>query len=163
VDTNALIDDPDLSAFRPLLGPAYLVHILPVVLSEIDDLKRSGRTPELPENAKRADRRLKSLRDNGDVHTGARVTGEVYAIFDTREPARGGLPGWLDLNVPDDRFVAGVLRLQSDHPGSTLITATSDINLQNKLTAVGLPFIEPLLWSAEESGIKAQSPAPGHA
>ena len=62
-----------------------------VVLHEVDDLKRSGRTSELREAAKRADRRLKG---------------------DFREPAREGLPGWLDLEVPDDRFVATVLRLQ---------------------------------------------------
>lgn len=142
VDTNTLIDNPDLSVFTVQLGPAYLVHVLPVVLSEIDDLKRSGRTPELREAAKRADRRLKGLRDNGDVQVGARVAGEVYAIFDFREPARDGLPGWLDLDVPDDRLVAGVLRLQSDHPGSALFVATGDLNLQNKLAAVGLPFIE---------------------
>lgn len=142
VDTNTLIDNPDLSVYTVHLGPAYLVHVLPVVLSEIDDLKRSGRTPELREAAKRADRRLKGLRDNGDVQVGARVAGEVYAIFDFREPARDGLPGWLDLDVPDDRLVAGVLRLQSDHPGSALFVATGDLNLQNKLAAVGLPFIE---------------------
>lgn len=142
VDTNTLIDNPDLAVFTDQLGPAYLVHVLPVVLSEIDDLKRFGRIPELREAAKRADRRLKGLRDNGDVRTGARVAGQVYAIFDFREPARDGLPGWLDLDVPDDRLVAGVLRLQSDHPGSTLFVATGDLNLQNKLAAVGLPFIE---------------------
>lgn len=142
VDTNTLIDDPDLAVFTGQLGPAYLVHVLPVVLSEIDDLKRSGRTPELREAAKRADRRLKGLRDNGDVRVGARVAGQVFAIFDFREPGRDGLPGWLDLDVPDDRLVAGVLRLQSDHPGSALFVATGDLNLQNKLAAVGLPFIE---------------------
>lgn len=142
VDTNTLIDNPDLSVFTVQLGPAYLVHVLPVVFSEIDDLKRSGRTPELREAAKRADRRLKGLRDNGDVQVGARVAGEVYAIFDFREPTHDGLPGWLDLDVPDDRLVAGVLRLQSDHPGSALFIATGDLNLQNKLAAVGLPFIE---------------------
>lgn len=142
VDTNTLIDNPDLAVFREQLGPAYLVHVPPVVLSEIDDLKRCGRTPELRENASRADRRLKGLRDNGDVRSGSRVAGEVYAVFDFREPARDGLPGWLDLDVPDDRLVAAALRLQSDHPGSALFVATGDLNLQNKLAAVGLPFVE---------------------
>lgn len=142
VDTNTLIDNPDLSVFTGQLGPAYLVHVLPVVLSEIDDLKRSGRTTELREAAKRADRRLEGLRDNGDVRVGARVAGQVYAIFDFREPARDGLPGWLDLDVPDDRLVAGVLRLQSDHPGSAVFIATGDLDLQNELAAVVLPFTE---------------------
>lgn len=143
VDTNVLIDDPDLARFTADLGPAYLVHLLPVVLSEIDDLKRSGRTPELRENAKRADRRLKGLRVAGDVSVGARVAGQVLAVFDFRELRTEGLPTWLDLAVPDDRLVAGVLRLQSDHPASAVYVATGDLNLQNKLAAVGVPFIEP--------------------
>jgi predicted ribonuclease YlaK len=49
---------------------------------------------------------------------------------------------WLDLEVPDDRFVASTLLLQSRHPGSAVYVATRDINLQTKLAAVGLPFIE---------------------
>ncbi len=58
------------------------------------------------------------------------------------EPKSDRLPSWLDLTVPDDRFVASSLLLQSAHPGSALYVATSDINLQTKLSAVGLPFIE---------------------
>ncbi|MEU3342554.1 hypothetical protein [Streptomyces sp. NPDC006668] len=53
-----------------------------------------------------------------------------------------GLPTWLDLDVPDDRFIASTLLLQSAHPGSKLDAATSDINLQTKLAAVGLPHVE---------------------
>ena len=52
-DTNTLIDNPDLAAHTPTLGLRYMAHVLPVVLGEIDDLKRSGRTPELREAAKR--------------------------------------------------------------------------------------------------------------
>lgn len=32
--------------------------------------------------------------------------------------------------------------LQSQHPGSALYVATGDLNMQNKLSAVGLPFVE---------------------
>jgi hypothetical protein len=34
------------------------------------------------------------------------------------------------MTVPDDRFVASSLLLQSDHPRSVLDAATSDIDLQ---------------------------------
>lgn len=128
VDTNVLIDDPDLARYAPSLGNKYMVHVLPVVLGELDDLKRSGRTPEVREAAKRADRRLKSLRDNGDVRAGARVQGDVHAVFEHIEPRGDGLPGWLDLDVPDDRLVASALLLQSSHPSSTVHVATSDMN-----------------------------------
>lgn len=143
VDTNALVDDPDLARYSTDLGPKYMAHILPIVLRELDDLKRSGRTPELREAAKRADRRLKGIRTNGDVRTGARVQGSIYAVFEHVEPRAEGLPDWLDLDVPDDRFVASTMLLQSRHPGSAVVAATSDLNLQNKLAAAGLPFIEP--------------------
>jgi predicted ribonuclease YlaK len=66
----------------------------------------------------------------------------VHAIFEHIEPKGEGLPSWLDLGVPDDRFVASTLLLQSRHPGSAVYVATRDINLQTKLAALGLPFIE---------------------
>jgi hypothetical protein len=142
-DTNALIDRPDLAAYRGLLGPAYMAHVMPVVLRELDDLKRAGRSDDLREKARRADRRLKGLRDNGDVRTGARVAGDVFAVFEHADPAGDGLPGWLDLTVPDDRLVAAVLLLQSRHPRSAVYVATGDLNLQTKLAAVALPFVDP--------------------
>jgi hypothetical protein len=97
----------------------------------------------LREAAKKADRRLKGLRDNGDVSVGAKVAGDVWAVFEHIEPRAGGLPSWLELDVPDDRFIASTLLLQSRHPGSMLVAATSDLNLQTKLAAVRLPFVEP--------------------
>jgi hypothetical protein len=142
VDTNSLIDNSDLAAYTPLIGHRYMAHLLPVVLREIDDHKRGGRNPDLREAAKRADRRLKGLRTNGDVLAGVRVAGDIYVTFEHVEPKEEGLPSWLDLDVPDDRFVASTLLLQSAHPGSALFAATSDINLQTKLSAVGMPFVE---------------------
>ncbi|WP_431998568.1 PIN domain-containing protein [Streptomyces fungicidicus] len=143
VDTNALMDDPDVTVYQDAVdSPRYMVHLLPVVLREIDDLKRSHSRPERREAAKKADRRLKAMRDNGDVRNGARVAGDVYAVFEHIEPRADGLPTWLDLDVPDDRFIASALLLQSAHPGSKLYAATSDINLQTKLAAVGLPYVE---------------------
>ncbi|NYH51362.1 rRNA-processing protein FCF1 [Nocardiopsis arvandica] len=142
VDTNTLIDDPDLAVHTATIGPRYRVHLLPVVLRELDDHKRAGRNQDLREAAKRADRRLKGLRNNGDVRRGVTVADQVSCVFEHIEPRTDGLHSWLDLDVPDDRFVASALRLQSDHPGSALYVATSDINLQTKLTAVGLPFVE---------------------
>ncbi|XCM31644.1 PIN domain-containing protein [Streptomyces parvus] len=143
VDTNCLVDDPDVTVYQDAVGSErYMVHLLPVVLREIDDLKRGHNRPEVREAARRANRRLKAMRDNGDVRTGARIAGGVYVVFEHTEPRREGLPRWLDLDVPDDRFIASALLLQSAHPGSRLYAATSDINLQTKLAAVGLPYIE---------------------
>jgi hypothetical protein len=74
---------------------------------------------------------------------GVRVAGEVHAVFEHTKPKDDDrLPSWLHLAVPDDRFAASCLLLQSEHPGAALYVATSDLNLQTKLAAVGLPFIE---------------------
>ncbi|MGW4047635.1 PIN domain-containing protein [Streptomyces sp. NPDC004721] len=144
VDTNALIDNPDLAIYASQIGPRYMAHLLPVVLRELDDHKRAGRTEPLREAAKKADRRPKGLRNNGDVTRGVKVAGDVHAVFEYIEPKSDALPDWLDLTVPDDRFVASTLILQSRYPGSAWYVATSDINLQTKLAAVALPFIEPV-------------------
>jgi rRNA-processing protein FCF1 len=143
VDTNALIDVPDLSVYTDQIGRRYRAHLMPVVLGELDDLKRSGRTPELRAAASKAGRYLKGLRTNGNPLTGVKVAGDISVVFAHTEPKGENLPGWLDLEVPDDRFVASVLLLQSAHPGASVFVATSDINLQTKLSAVGVPFVEP--------------------
>lgn len=119
-----------------------MTQLLPVVLRENHDHKRAGRSEALRDAAKRADRRLKGLRTNGDVTQGVRVAGDVHAVFEYIEPTSDALPDWLGLTVPDDRFVASTLLLQSWHPGSAWYVATNDINLQTKLAAVALPFIE---------------------
>jgi len=49
---------------------------------------------------------------------------------------------WLDPTVPDDRLIACALRLQSDHPACCVVLITSDLNLQAKAEAAGLPYIE---------------------
>lgn len=139
VDTNMLLDDPDVAICTPLLGKRYMVHLLPVVLRELDDHKLAGRSPDIRDAAKKADRRLKGMRTNGNVLRGVRVAGDVHAVFEHIEPKGDGLPNWLDLDVPDDRFVASALLLQSQHPGSAVYVATRDINLQTKPAAVGLP------------------------
>lgn len=143
VDTNALLDCPDLAAYTDVLGKRYRAHVLPVVFGELDELKRGGRHEDIREAARRAERRLKALRHDGDPLDGVRVAGDVSAVFEVVEPRAEGLPSWLDLSVPDDRVAASALRIQSRHAGSAVYVATSDLNLQNKLAALRLPFVEP--------------------
>lgn len=142
VDTNTMLDNPDVTAWVPALGPKYMAHMIPALLRELDDLKRSGRNEDVRERAKKADRRLKGYRTTGDISKGARVAGGVHVRFDHLEPKADALPTWLDLTVVDDRFIASALLLQSQHPGSTITVVTSDLNLQTKLSAVGLPYLD---------------------
>lgn len=119
-----------------------MAHLVPVVLREPDDHKRAGRTDLLREAAKKADRRLMGLRTNGDVTNGVKVSGDVHAVFEYIAPKSDALPDWLDLTVPDDRFVASTRLLRSRHPGSAWYVATTGINPQTKPAAVALPFTE---------------------
>jgi rRNA-processing protein FCF1 len=141
-DTNALVDNPDLTVYADQLGKRYRVHLSPTVLGELDELKRSGRNQELREAAGATVKRLKGLRTNGDVLGGVRVAGDISCVFEHTEPRSEALPDWLDLTVPDDRVAASAILLQSAHPSASLYVATSDINLQNKLSALGLPWVE---------------------
>lgn len=143
-DTNALIDNPNLAAYGSRLGqPTYEVRLVPTVLAEIDELKRAGRSQELRDAAHRADRMLKGLRDRGDIRSGVRVTKNVTAMFDVAEPRFEDLPSWLDPTVPDDRLVASTLLLQASAPSKAVVVVSSDLNLQNKAAALGLPHVEP--------------------
>jgi len=63
-------------------------------------------------------------------------------IFEHVEPRDDRLSSRLDLDSPDARLIASSLLLQSQHPGTGLHVITGDLNLQNKLAAVGLPFAE---------------------
>lgn len=84
---DALLDNPDLAIYKGKLGGKYVVHLLPVVLGEIDELKRGGRNEDLRNNARRAERRLKGIRSNGNVLEGVRVAGDVSPNLSTPSQA----------------------------------------------------------------------------
>ena len=71
------------------------------------------------------------------------VAGKVQPRLEHREVDTRSVLQWLDPGVPDGRIMAAALRLQSDHPAGVVILVTTDINLQNKADAVGLPYVEP--------------------
>ena len=121
----------------------YMVHIVTTVLKELDDLKDRGRTPDVRGKADKVVRRLKGLRDRGSLAEGVMVAGKVRLRLEHREVDTRSVLPWLDPSVPDDRIIGAALRLQSDHPAGVVILVTSDINLQNKADAVGLPYVEP--------------------
>ncbi|MEV8609616.1 hypothetical protein AB0383_17080 [Amycolatopsis sp. NPDC051373] len=92
---------------RRKLPPA---HQRPAVeFAEPESRPLAANSPHLRDAAKRAERRLKGLRTNGDGRAGVRVAGDVWAVFEHIEPHSDRLPSWLDLTVLDDRFVASTL------------------------------------------------------
>jgi len=85
LDTTSLMDNPDLARYKDTIGNAYLVHLVPEVLHEVDRLKDQG-PPKKSELARKVDTRLKGYRDSADVRTGATVEGDISVVFDFREP-----------------------------------------------------------------------------
>lgn len=59
------------------------------------------------------------------------------------EPGREGLLGWLDLDVPDDRFVASALEVRRAHLKAKLLVASGDFNVLNKARAARLAAFDP--------------------
>ncbi len=142
-DTNSLIRNPDLASYaRTAPASTFVVHLLPTVLSELDELKDRGRTDDLRKQAQAVIRRLKGLRDRGNLATGVNLTKAITVRADAREVDVRAVLDWLDPSVPDDRILAAALRLQSDNPAGHVVLVTSDLNLQNKADAVGLPYME---------------------
>lgn len=142
-DTNALMRCPDVADYKAVVGTNDFVAVLmPTVLAEIDDLKDRSRTPEVRDRAAGVVRRIKGLRDRGDLRTGVRVAGKTTLRAEHRDVQPHDVLGWLDRDVPDDRIVASALELQARHASGTVVLVTTDINLQNKAAAVGLPFVD---------------------
>ena len=143
-DTNSLLRDPDVAAFRAQVGSdSYAVVMLTTVMSELDELNDRGRTQDVRDKAKAAVRRLKGLRDRGDVRVGVPVQGRTTLRMEHREVSPASVLDWLDPSVPDDRILGGALDLQARFPAATVLLITADLNLQNKAAAVGLPFADP--------------------
>lgn len=119
-DTNALIRNPDLASYaRATPSRTFTVHLVPTVIAELDDLKDRGRTPELRDQVQGVVRRLKGLRDKGNLAAGVKLTKTVTVQTEAREVDVRAVLDWLDPSVPDDRVLAAALRLQSDHPSAS--------------------------------------------
>lgn len=140
-DTNALLDQPNPSAYRAVAGrDDFTIVLLPTVLGEIDDLKRSHRAPEIREAAKKADRwckgwRAQARQRGGTLLDGVLVDGSITVRAQSVEPDMESTLCWLDPSVPDDRVLAGVLAIEAEHPAARVILVTGDMNMMNKADA----------------------------
>lgn len=142
-DTNSLLRNPDLATYHRAVGTSgYDVHIVPTVLRELDQIKDRGASPEVRDKAQAFVRRLKGLRDKGSLAAGVALTRAVTIRAEPRDIDPRELLDWLDPTVPDDRILGSALELQRRHPGAPVVLVTSDLNLQNKADAAGVPYAE---------------------
>ena len=144
VDTNSLLRNPELANYALLL-PGRTVQLVfpPVIVSELDDLKDRGRTPEVRAAAAKVVKRLKGLRDRGSLVDGVVVQGTTTARLIPIEPKADEAASWLDLSVPDDWLIASAVALQASHPSAVVVLVTGDLNLATKAEFAGIPNLDP--------------------
>ena len=132
-DTNVIANESDPTKYRHIAGHnTYAFLLLPTVLAELDTLKNAHRNPDFREKIKRAITRIKGWRTQGALLAGVTVHKTVTVRAIGTEPDMKNSLSWLDKENRDDRIIASVLEVQSDHPTSDVILVTEDVNLLNK-------------------------------
>ncbi|MCY4377006.1 MAG: PIN domain-containing protein [Spirochaetaceae bacterium] len=132
-DTNAIANESDPTKYRHIAGHnTYVFLLLPTVLAELDALKNAHRNPDFREKIRRAIARIKGWRTQGALLAGVTVHKTVTVRAIGTEPDMKDSLSWLDKENRDDRIIASVLEVQSDHPTSDVILVTEDVNLLNK-------------------------------
>lgn len=143
-DTNALIFAPDVSQYHKVAGVVeYTIIIFPTVTQELDGLKMNHRDAQFRDKVKSVIRRLKGLRQQGNLLKGVTVNKTITVKMEAKEPNFNYTLGWLDPSNNDDRIIANALELQRTYPSDKVVLVTGDINLQNKAELAKLPYAEP--------------------
>lgn len=142
-DTNSLIAEPDFSKYESTIHQKNLTIVLvPTVLSELDRLKIIHREPDFREKVNSVIRRIKGLRNQGNLQRGVIFNKTIFIKMRATEPQFSKTLSWLDATNNDDRVIASVLEIQRENPSSITLLITADINLQNKAEMAKLPFRE---------------------
>lgn len=118
-DTNSLIRNPDLASYaRAAQVPNFRVHLFPTVLGELDNLKDRGKAQDLRDQAQAVVRRLKGLRDKGNLAQGVKLTNTITVQAEAREIDVRSVLGWLGGSIPQCPMTDYLLR----RSGSRAIT-----------------------------------------
>ncbi len=143
-DTNALLFNPELEKWRFKDSPRFIILLTPTVLSELDTLKVNHRVESVRKKAESLIRRIKGYRTRGRLTDGVPlVTNISQLITCVCEPDFDETLPWLDRTNNDDRIRAVFVEVMRQHPRSTVILVTRDINLQSKADFARLLFLEP--------------------
>ncbi len=131
LDTNVLLHDPN-----SLLNFEDNNVLIPIeVIEEIDRFKRES--SELGQNARTVSRTLDSLRGQGHLNEGVRLSnGGCLRIVFHRNGSNGHVV-FGDKTV-DSRIVSLAGEIQKDAPDIKAIVVSKDINLRIKANALGL-------------------------
>ncbi len=143
-DTNALLYNPHLEDWRFQGSRRFTLLLMPTVLSELDQLKVTGRNESVREKAQGLIRRLMEYRRRGDLNEGVVLRRDSHRLrtLAVEPDFRHSLP-WLDPDNQDDRILAGFVEVMRQHPRCPAALVTGDINLANKADYARVPCVEP--------------------
>ena len=143
-DTNALLHNPAIEEWLFADFPKFVVLLVPVVLSELDQLKVSGKAESVRTKSESLIKRFKEFRRRGSLSVGVTVRKDVSTLRTlAREPDFSKTLSWLNPDNNDDRLLAYMFEVMRQYPQSPVVLITRDFNLQNKAEYASCPFIEP--------------------
>jgi PhoH-like ATPase len=131
LDTNVILHDPN-----SLLNFKNNCVLIPIeVIEEIDRFKRES--SELGQNARTFSRTLDSLRAEGHLNKGVKLSngGKLRVIF---RDTNGNGHSMFGSSTVDNRIVSLALEIQKGDPKVPTILVSKDINLRIKADALGL-------------------------
>ena len=144
-DTNAIVGEPDPNQYTDIAGDnSFVVLLLPTVLAELDTMKNSHRNPNFRKKVKKTITRIKGWRNQGSLLDGVTVSRTITVRALANEPDMQSTLTWLDEHNRDDRIIAAVLEVPSDHPAARVFHTTGDINLLNKADIARIENAEPV-------------------
>ncbi|HEX4732938.1 MAG TPA: PIN domain-containing protein [Thermoleophilaceae bacterium] len=139
VDTSALLDRPDLQAWR-LDGGRWTIVLVPQVHAELDERKRDARTRDA---AQKVIRQIEEFDRRGDTFAGVPLSGKLMVREIATSPDMGETLPWLRSDVPDDAIIAAALDLMWADLTCGIAVTASDRNVRNKARLAGLGTVHP--------------------
>jgi len=127
-DTNALLITSEPARYADVVDSlCFRFIIVPTVLAELDELKRTRSAQSVGEKAEKAIRIIKGFRRQGSVLDGVTVAKTITVQMIPTEPRIADLPSWLDPDNKDDRIIASALEIQCAQPSATVVLVTDDM------------------------------------
>lgn len=143
-DTNALVFNPNIEAWKIPGSDIFKVVVVPVVFMELDQLKITHRNEDVRNKANKLIRKFQEYRRRGRLTDGVPIIKDkMYLQALAVEPDLDNSLPWLDKNNDDDRFIASAIEVFRKNPASPVTLLTSDINLQNKAEYAYIPCESP--------------------
>lgn len=143
-DTNALLNNPNIEAWKFFEFPCFSIILTPTVLSVLDYHRINNKNENLKNRSVTLINKIKEYRKRGRLVDGVPVAnnGNYLQTLALEPKVDESLP-WFDESNKDDRLLASILEIMRQNSKSRVFLVTSDINLQNKAEYSMIPFIEP--------------------